>query len=69
MTDINVDEEDETVHHIAFLEKTKPPQQQSGRTDEYRRSSSPGSIFWKNLKSRKGLEFINHLGNHCLFYA
>ncbi len=28
-----------------------------------------GSSFWKNLQSRNGLKFTNHLGNHCLFHA
>ncbi len=30
---------------------------------------TPGFSFWKNLKSRYGLKFTNHLGNHCLFHA
>ncbi len=27
------------------------------------------AIFWKDLMSRNGLKFPNHLGNHCLLHA
>ncbi len=29
----------------------------------------PTANFWVNLKSRDGIKFTNHLGNHCLLHA